>query len=678
VSDREKKQGEGRMDGVWVKVQNEGRKKRPFPYAIVFLMSHYLDGLNEKQRSAVEATEGALLILAGAGSGKTRVVTHRILHLIKKGVPPGEILAITFTNKAAKEMKERVRKLVAEDQTLNLPVSFNEMPWVGTFHALGVHILRRYSRTAGISQRFIILDRADALAAAKEALQAAGVDPKRFPPGKVLGAISRKKGDFMTQLTFAEKASSYSEKIIAAVWERYEKILVREQALDFDDLLLRTATLLSEQAAVLAECRERWRYIHVDEYQDTNEVQYRISKLLAGPAGNICVVGDVDQNIYSWRGANIENILTFERDFPNVREILLEENYRSTQTILHAANAVISKNRRRKEKNLFTRNAAGEKIALVVSYDETDEARFVAHKAGELLRSGVPAEEVAVLYRANFQSRILEEAFLAADVPYQVLGTRFFERKEVKDVLSFIAAAMHPESTGSLKRIVNIPPRGIGKVSFLKMISGNEGMLTGAAKRGALSLRILLTKIAEQISILPPSALLKFIITESGLEAHLERGSDEDRERLENIRELVTLATGYDALPGEEGIERLLEEAALRSDQDELDEGRSGVRLMTVHAAKGLEFAHVFVTGLEEGLFPHRRHGEAEDDNEEERRLFYVAITRAKKKAYLSYASVRTIYGSRQVNIPSEFITDIPDELFEAEEVLAGRTIYLE
>jgi DNA helicase II / ATP-dependent DNA helicase PcrA len=638
----------------------------------------HLAGLNDRQREAVTATEGPLLILAGAGSGKTKVITHRILHLVKQGVAPGEILAITFTNKAAKEMKERVGKLLREDRTLNLPITSFEMPWVGTFHAFGVSVLRENARAAGLPRHFSIFDRSDAQAAVKEALEGAGIDPKRFTPGKMLSAISRKKGDFLDREKFAASANGYFEKILANVWERYERILEREQSLDFDDLLLRAARLLAGNADVLSRYRNRFRYIHVDEYQDTNEVQYAMSKLLAGERKNICVVGDIDQNIYSWRGANIKNILDFERDFPGVREIMLEENYRSTQTILHAANAIISKNTRRKDKNLFTKNAEGDKISLVVSYDEADEARFVARKASELISSGVPAGEVAVLYRANFQSRALEEAFLAEGVPYQVLGTRFFDRKEVKDVLSFIAAAVNPESVANLKRIANVPPRGIGKVTFLKMVAGQEGTIAGAGKKGVAALRGILSRIAEKVPELPPSLLVKFVLAESGIEKHLRDGTEEDKERLENVQELVTLASRYDALPYPAGIEALLEEAALRSGQDELEDGSTGVRLMTVHASKGLEFEHVFIAGLEEGLFPHHRDGAEPDDDEEERRLFYVAITRAKRKAYLSYASVRTIFGSRQVNLPSEFITDIPDELFETEEVYAGKTIYLD
>ncbi len=641
----------------------------------------HLSSLNDMQKQAVLTTAGPLLILAGAGSGKTKVITHRILHLIKTGVAPSSILAITFTNKAAKEMRERVTKLIASESSLNLPTTTFELPFVSTFHALGVYILRENAARVGLPRHFTIFDRADAQSAVKEGLRALSLDEKQFPAGKLQSIISRKKGDGETLEAFREREQSdYFSKVLLNVWEKYEEVLRREKSVDFDDLLLKTSQLLRTDEEILRHYQSRWQYIHIDEYQDTNEVQYTMAKLLARAHGNICVVGDVDQNIYSWRGANIKNILSFEKDYPQVAEIVLEENYRSTQTILHAANEIIEKNKLRKKKRLFTNNVTGDKLGLLINYDEADEADFVARKAQELIAGGVSSEEIAVLYRANFQSRVLEEAFLANDVPYQLLGTRFFERKEVKDLLSFVALALNPESIAALKRVVNVPPRGIGKVTLLKIVMGQIADLPAGTKRKVNDFLQLMERIREHVSLASPSVLIRFIMKETGMEEILRGGNEEDRERLQNLQELVTLASRYDAMLAPLGLEKLVEDAALAADQDELERPKKGVKLMTVHASKGLEFEHVFITGLEEGLFPQRRDEKAtEDAQEEERRLFYVALTRAKIKAYLSYASVRTIFGSRQVTLPSEFIFDIPPELFEtSEELYAGKTVYLD
>ena len=395
-----------------------------------------------------------------------------------------------------------------------------------------------------------------------------------------------------------------------------------------------------------------------------------MARLLAGEKMNICAVGDGDQNIYSWRGANLQNILNFESDYKGAQTILLEENYRSTQTILAAANGVIKKNTVRKEKNLFTRNIEGDKISLIESYDEGGEARAIGEKIKNLIDSGTDPEDIAILYRANFQSRALEEAFLIMEIPYQVLGVRFFERKEVKDILSFIRAALNPESLSDIKRIIDSPPRGIGKSTLMKMFAKDEESLTPAAQKRVKEFWALLASIQEYALVEKTSKLIKFVSEKSGIENSLKTGNDDDNDRLENIHELVTLATKYDILPPEEAVEKLLGDAALASDQDSMIKNSRAVKMMTVHAAKGLEFPYVFVTGLEQDLFPHKRMGagpQSKEDSEEERRLFYVAITRAKKKLYLSYASVRTIFGQRQVNAPSEFLSDIDDTLTEHE-----------
>ena len=638
----------------------------------------HLQGLNNQQKEAVLTTEGPLLILAGAGAGKTKTVTHRILHLVHSGVAPEEILAITFTNKAAKEMRERVEHMLAKERDINLPLSLRAQaskPFLSTFHSLGVHILKENAVKVGIPRNFCIFDKADSKKAVKEAIEAANLDPKQFEPGKIQNAISREKGNFVNIDEFeANTGNEFFPQIVARVWRKYEQILHREKSLDFDDLLAKTAKLLKNDAEVRAYYQKKWKYIHIDEYQDTNNVQYTISKLLADGHRNLCAVGDIDQMIYSWRGATIKNILNFEKDYPEAKVILLEENYRSTQTILAAANRIIKKNKQRREKNLFTKNVAGEKIGLFGAYDEAEEAYFIAGKAKDLIEgrnadnTAVSPREIAVLYRANFQSRVLEEALLSLNVPYQVLGTRFFERKEIKDVLSFIRAALNPDSSADIARIINIPARGIGKVTLLKVLAHQEETLPANTRKKIEQFRQVLADIKEKVQTEKASELIKFVMKRTGMEDALTAGTEEDQERLENIKELVTLATKYDFLSAQEGAEKLLEDAALASDQDTLEKNEAAVKLMTIHAAKGLEFDYVFVTGLEDGLFPHHRAGNDEDkDDEEERRLFYVALTRARKKLFLSFAGVRTIFGSRQVNIPSEFITDIEDDLLEQE-----------
>ena len=410
-----------------------------------------------------------------------------------------------------------------------------------------------------------------------------------------------------------------------------------------------------------------WTHVHVDEYQDTNGVQYEIVRLLVGPNRNLCVVGDIDQNIYSWRGATIENILNFEKDYPEAKVVILEENYRSTKNILAAANNVIKKNSMRREKNLFTKNGDGEKIRLTANYTETDEARDIADACRDLAKKGTRPREIAVLYRANFQSRVLEESFLKKEVPYQVLGVRFFERKEVKDVLSFIRAALNRKSAVDLVRIINVPPRGIGKATMMKVLAHDSNGLTGAMKAKIAGFMAMLDEINAVALSKKPSELVKFVLTRTGIESSARKSAEEE-EKLENMRELASLARTYDDLPVGEALESLLTNAALATDQDELKEDKDAVRLMTVHASKGLEFDYVFIAGLEQDLFPHERMGKEElsqGEEEEERRLFYVALTRARKKVFLSWAQIRTVYGSQRINSPSEFIADIGDGLIE-------------
>ncbi len=1004
----------------------------------------HLKNLNERQLEAVTHTKGPLLIIAGAGAGKTRTITHRMVHLIKQGVEPHKILAVTFTNKAAKEMKERMRALLNKDTEINRPInalsSGMTMPFMATFHSLGVHILRENAKELGIPRNFTIFDRSDSLRAIKNALKKLGFDPKQYEPKAVLHIISKSKSNNMDIHAFSEsaKSQSYYGEIAEQVWKEYNKSLKKEGALDFDDLLVKTHDLLAENADIREKYQKRWQYIHIDEYQDTNTVQYDLMRLLVGHEQNICVVGDGDQClvadtnitmadgsikkiynikigdevlsnygggntrsakvtkvrkritkkgivrihlksgvvlestpehihfagyklgespqiyfvylmykkntgwrigvsqtytkgqrkpmlgyiqrtnhehadavwviatyasiskareaeyilsltyqlptipfkarktnarvqtgyvhnqkvldgifekfntdvsakkllkdyglyeeyphhrpqssssdrrniiaticssprgnsvlhsisvygndkqgkdalheigfktrwgghnpnnwrfearrvsmkewqeiienikkalpeanvvyqarigkttkargeknslpflpassvregmimcnnvgkwdivtkveqhkdtitevydldvekthnfiannivthncVYTWREAKPENINHFEREFDNVKTVFLEQNYRSTGNILAAANDIITKNINRKDKKLFTENHEGEKISIYGAYNAGDEARYIANECERLIsEEGIEPRNIAVLYRANFQSRNLEEQFLYAGVPYQVLGTKFFDRKEIKDVLSYVRAALNPKSVADMTRAVSTPSRGIGKMTLTKMLDGTEHTLGPALQEKVRKFKNTLTEIAHISATKKPSETLTHIIKASGMEQKYKNGTEEEKERLENLKELVTLATKYDHLEPTEGIEHLLQDAALATDQDELQEDNNAVKLMTVHASKGLEFDYVFVTGLEEGLFPHEKMGDEDIDDEEERRLFYVAITRAGKKLYLTHAMTRIIYGKEQSNIPSHFLNDLnPDYVEDA------------
>jgi DNA helicase-2/ATP-dependent DNA helicase PcrA len=638
-----------------------------------------LNGLNDAQKKATLHTEGPLLIVAGAGAGKTKTVVHRIAHIVSLGVSPSKILAVTFTNKAAKEMRERAIKLLEET---SIAFDSREIPFISTFHSLGVFLLRRFGAHGGKTKRFTIMDDGDTSALIKEVLQSMGLDPKQNDPRGLKSIISRCANAMQTPEDLMSE-SNPTYRLAGRVWQKYTSEKQKQNSLDFDDLLLQTLDMLENNTEVRSWANNSWQYIHIDEYQDTNEVQYRIAKALAGEKKNLCVVGDSDQSIYSWRGANIKNILEFEKDFPEAEVVLLEENYRSTKTVISAANEVIKQNVHRQEKNLYTNKHEGEPISLYGAYDEADEARFVVERCVERLDAGVEASDIAVLFRANFQSRILEEAFLSHNIPYQVLGVRFFERKEIKDVLSYIKASLNPESLGDIKRIINTPARGIGKVTVAKIFTGEKDTLPAKTLIAVNKFYDLLLNIREYAESHSTSEVIKFVITETKIDASLKAEPDGE-ERLENLQELVTLGLRYDHHEGLVGIEKLIEEATLMSDQDTMDAETKnkipGVKLMTVHASKGLEFNTVFVTGLEHGLFPHER-GErlTGADAEEERRLMYVAVTRAREKLFLTYASMRTIYGARDIRLPSEFLSDIPDELItrESRDGEAGFTVYL-
>lgn len=636
----------------------------------------YLEDLTDSQKEAVTTTKGPLLVLAGAGSGKTRAITYRVLHLVASGEAlPEEILAITFTNKAAREMRERISALLNEHGLENAGADRGQRPLASTFHSLGVKILKENHREALLPKRFSIYDRSDSLKIIKESMTRAGIDLKVHPPSKILSLISRFKGQGLFPNENFDVSSSF-EALLARVWKEYEETLSKEGACDFDDLLLKAWRLLKDNEEVRNFYSERFKFIHIDEYQDTNEVQYKLTKLLSKNHQNLCVVGDADQNIYSWRGAKIQNILSFEKDYPNAKMVELGENFRSSKRIVELAEEVINKNTLRLPKTVFTNNPEGEKVSLYSAASETEEASFIAEKVRALMQDGQALDEIAVLYRTHFQSRVLEEKFLQNNIPYQVLGTKFFERKEVKDVLSFIEAARNRQSSTFLGRIINVPPRGIGKVTLLKILSGQKESLSGKVRESVDRFFNFLAEIEKKVEKDKPADVLRFVIERSGLKDHLEKGSDDDMERLLNIEELVSLASKYDSLPPQEGMEKLLEEASLSSDEKEIDDVKTGaVKLLTVHSAKGLEFDSVFVAGLEEGLFPIVRDGKTSaEESEEERRLFYVAVTRARKRLFLSWAHSRMIYGSREINSPSSFLLDIESHLepYENDSAFSG------
>mgnify|MGYP001620079833 CR=1 FL=1 len=622
---------------------------------------NYLDGLNDAQKRAVLARDGPFSVLAGAGSGKTRVLTTRIYHLVREGVPANQILAVTFTNKAAREMRARVRTMLGEE-------NISESPFIATFHGLGRELLEKYGKVIGVPRFFSVYDRDDSEKAIAAALKALDVETKELSPRAVLGRISRAKGEGMRAQEFYEKYArgGFGARIVAEAWLRYEKTLTAEKALDFDDLIALPLRMLEEHADVRALAQDRWKYVHIDEYQDTNALQGRLANILAAKHRNLFVVGDIDQTIYTWRGATIENLLEFDKKYPESQTIILERNYRSTKNLVSAANAVIEKNKNRKEKFSTTERAAGEPIVVHMARSAEDEARWIALKMRELIRNGTKPEEIAVLFRTNFQSRALEEGLLRAGIPYKLLGTHFFARKEVKDTLAWIRLAMEPSREVDKLRAAASPSRGIGKVTLGKLAAGQRSLLRAGELAKVEQFELVINELAQAASFLTPSAFVRLVIEKSGMRRALfEEGSAEDRERFENVEEIASVAARHDDIVGKEGIAAFLAESALAGDQDEMDQGeKTGVTLMTVHAAKGLEFGTVFVSGMEEGLFPHQgMGGEKDRDEEEERRLFYVAMTRAKERLFLTLARIRKIYGIDTAAEPSSFLADIDNSL---------------
>ena len=631
-----------------------------------------LSTLNPQQRIAVENTEGPLLVLAGAGSGKTRVLTYRVAHLMEKGVPAWKILAITFTNKAAKEMAERVQALTGEA---------GSEAWISTFHACCARILRRDIEKLGYKRQFAIYDEDDRMSVIKAVLKELNLGDKEYPPKAVKAAISDAKNRMLSPEEWLRDAGDdFRNRKYYEAYRLYERTLRGNNALDFDDLLVKTLELLVEQPPVLEYYQNRFDYILVDEYQDTNRAQYELVRLLAGKKRNLCVVGDDDQSIYGWRGADIHNILDFEKDFPDAKVVKLEQNYRSTGNILDAANQVIAHNQGRKEKALWTQAGEGEKIALYHALDERDEAAFIAAMTRKLIAHGARAGDVAVLYRTNAQSRVLEEAFVRGGIPYHVYGgQKFYERREVKDLIAYMRALVNPDDDVSLRRIINEPKRGIGEttVEALQSYASSAEMslmsavldvenapLAARPKKLIGEFAELMIDLTEALYEKTASEFLEFMIDKTGYVRALEAvKSDENAARIENIRELQGAVTEFERLNPEGGLADFLENVALVADTDSLNEGGGSVTLMTLHSAKGLEFDNVFLPGMEENIFPLARASYDDELMEEERRLAYVGITRAKKRLFLSHARSRALYNSRSANELSRFVSEIPARL---------------
>ena len=639
-------------------------------------MNSLLTGLNKEQQQAVQHTEGPLLILAGAGSGKTKVLTVRIAHLLAQGVNPYEILAITFTNKAAKEMKSRVEGLVGD---------VANRIWLSTFHSFCAKFLRfELDNFLGYNSNFTIYDTSDSQAVIKAALKALNLDDKYYPVVAMIGAISDAKNKLLFASDFRKQARDFYQQKVADVYEYYERELRKNNALDFDDLLLVAVKLLQSNEAVLDKYSKRFRYVMIDEYQDTNHAQYLLAKLLASHWKNIAVVGDADQSIYAWRGADIQNILDFEKDYPNCTSIKLEQNYRSTKIILDAANAVIENNEGRPKKNLWTDKTEGAKIQHFTAQSEHEEAAFIGDTIAKKHDiHGVPYGDMAILYRTNAQSRVLEEALIKRALPYTMVGgTKFYDRKEIKDVLAYLRVLYNPFDDLSLLRIINVPKRSIGATTVAKLqdyarANGTSLFMTltqlhlvdtikGKTKEKLEEFGILIFTLVAEMEDKTVLDILESILDRTGYLAQLEESTDpQDQARAENIGELLSVAKDFQDTNPSGTVEDFLEQVALVNDVDSFEQEESKVTLMTLHAAKGLEFPIVFLGGLEEGLFPHSRTLMNPEEIEEERRLAYVGITRAEKELYISNATTRTVFGRTSSYLPSRFIDEIPEELVD-------------
>ena len=643
-------------------------------------MNPLLNGMNDRQAEAVQTTEGPLLIMAGAGSGKTRVLTHRIAYLIdEKMVNPWNILAITFTNKAAREMKERAAALNPATQDC----------LIATFHSMCVRILRREADHIGYNRNFTIVDPGEQRTLMKRILKNLNLDPKKWNERAILGTISNAKNDLIDEVAYANMAGDMYTEIVAKCYTAYQKELRQSEAMDFDDLIMLTLRLFDQNPDVLTYYQQRYQYIHVDEYQDTNHAQYQLVKLLASRFKNICVVGDADQSIYGWRGADMQNILDFEKDYPEAKVVLLEENYRSTKTILQAANEVIRNNRNRRPKNLWTQNEDGEEIVYYRANDEQDEALFVARTIDQLSREGYSHKDFAVLYRTNAQSRTVEEALLKSNIPYTMVGgTKFYSRKEIRDVISYLNLIANPSDNISYERVVNEPKRGVGPGTVEKirdfassqeisLLDASANILLspvkGKAAQAVYNFANMLLDLREHLDDYTVTELVEAVLEKTGYAAALvAQATLESQARIENIEEFLSVTKNFDESPdnssdesGLDKLSRFLNDLALIADTDDGDQESSEVTLMTLHAAKGLEFPVVFLVGMEENVFPLSRASEDEDELEEERRLAYVGITRAEKILYLTNANSRMLYGKTNYNQPTRFLREISSDLLD-------------
>lgn len=622
-----------------------------------------LSTLNDRQKEAVEWPDGPILVLAGAGSGKTRVLTTKLAYLVnEKKVDPYNILAITFTNKAAKEMKERAYKMLGYE-AYNMQIS--------TFHSLGLLLIRENYEKLGFEKNFTILDSDDSLTIIKKILKEMNLDPKIYNPRAIRNKISSAKNELMDSNYYSRFVNSEYEEIVLEVFRKYESKVLKNNSMDFDDLLLLPIKLFKKYPDILEKYQDRFRYILVDEYQDTNEAQYILIKMLSKKYENICVVGDLDQSIYGFRGANFRNILNFEKDYPKAKVVPLEENYRSTGNILNVANDIIKHNKQRKEKNLWTKNENGPKIRYHRAYDEKDEANYVMEEINKLIINGEDRSSIAVLYRTNAQSRNMEEALLRENIPYKVVGSfYFYNRKEIKDLISYLKLIYNFNDDVSLMRVINVPKRQIGPKTIenlaSKALSSGVSLYEAITDGKELEFKKLIEKLKKESENVSLTELVELVLTETGIRKELESSKTIDAEiRLENLEEFKSITKNFEENNGVISLEEFLLEISLVSDMEEHKNNSDVVTLMTVHSAKGLEFDHVFIIGLEEGLFPHSNSLDSLDDIEEERRLCYVAVTRAKKTLTLVNAKRRMLYGNTNANPPSRFIEEINDEYLE-------------
>jgi len=624
------------------------------------------ENLNDKQIEAVKATQGPVLILAGAGSGKTKALTHRIAYLIASGVKSENILAITFTNKAANEIKERVANLlqsITNNQKTNNQLPSATPPFMGTFHSICLRILRQDIDKLGYGKNFAIFDQDDQEGLVKRVMTDLDISWKKFNPSQMLDKISKLKSELVSAKCFNESAKEFAAKILSQIYTSYQLALKRNNAVDFDDLIMLCVELFQKNPEVLVKYQEIFKYILVDEYQDTNHSQYVWVNLLAKEHRNLFVIGDDYQGIYAFRQADIRNILDFEKDYPEAKVIMLEQNYRSTKNILDAANHIIINNKNQKHKKLWTENIEGENIYLKEVVAEKDEGEYMVKVIKDSVEDGGSFNDFTILYRTHAQSRALEESMIRHGLPYRILGgVKFYQRREIKDILAYLRLALNPLDEVSLARIYNVPGRGIGKISFEKLIS-NDPEISPRQKNAFSELKNLIAELNSKSKELTPTELIKFIIKKNDYEKYIVENSTDGDERWENVKELFTATKKFDVEIAPVGSEKFLEEVALIQETDKLDKKEKAVNMMTLHSAKGLEFPIVFIAGMEDGIFPHASSFFDPEEMEEERRLCYVGITRAKKRLYLTFCRRRMIYGNSQSNPPSRFIFEMPENL---------------